>query len=246
MSLTPERLIIIGLSILLFVAILFILYLYLLKKKDGNCGVNVGSGDFVPKDKHLEILRKYNECRDKLEKLSTKDYDVLEKIEYQDKFEKACVEIGILKSRIDELTRDNNELNVLYHKESNSNGDNEKSEAEYTKGENSMPQKKKDGQITMYSSFPRSAGSTIYFSDLTDKLVDDSYFELRISSDKVNASFRPLDFMKIRNYDPAMAAILTEGVKPNVASSVVKVEMGEACLEGNDWIIKRLAKVRLA
>ncbi len=244
MSLTPERLIIIGLSFLLFVAILIILYL--LKKKDGNCGVNVGSGDFVPKDKHLEILRKYNECRDKIDKLSTKDYDVLEKIEYQDKYEKACVEIGILKSRIDELTRDNNELNVLYHKESNSNGDNEKYEDEYKNVEYSAPQKKKEGQITMYSSFPRSAGTTIYFSDLTDKLVDDSYFELRISSDKGKASFRPLDFMKIRNYDPAMAAILTEGVKPNVASSVVKVEMGEACLEGNDWIIKRLAKVRLA
>ena len=60
------------------------------------------------------------------------------------------------------------------------------------------------------------------------------------------ASFKPLDFMKIRNYDPAMAAILTDGVKPNVASTVVGVEPGDAYLEGNDWIIKKLAKIKLA
>ena len=99
---------------------------------------------------------------------------------------------------------------------------------------------------TMYASFPRSAGSSIYFSDLTDKLLDDSYFELTISIASGKASFRPLDFMKIRNYDPAMAAMLTEGVKPNVASTVIGIEPGKAHIEGKDWIIDNLAKIKLA
>ena len=99
---------------------------------------------------------------------------------------------------------------------------------------------------TMYASFPRSAGSNIYFSDLSDKLLDDSYFELTISIASGKASFRPLDFMKIRNYDPAMAAMLTEGVKPNVASTVIGIEPGKAHIEGKDWIIDNLAKIKLA
>lgn len=99
---------------------------------------------------------------------------------------------------------------------------------------------------TMYASFPRSAGSSIYFSDLSDKLLDDSYFELTISIASGKASFRPLDFMKIRNYDPAMAAMLTEGVKPNVASTVIGIEPGKAHIEGKDWIIDNLAKIKLA
>lgn len=241
MNLTPERLIILGLAILLFVAILVILKIS--KKKDGSYGEDVGSRGFVPKEKHFEILRERDDYRDQL-KLLARNSDI------QEKYEKACVEISNLKNRIDELTRDNNELNVLYHKESLSNGVDEKIKGANSEVDRSLehekPQERIDGQIIKYSSFPRSAGSTIYFSDLTDKLVDDSYFELRISGDTGIASFRPLDFMKIRNYDPAMAAILTDGVKPNVASTVVGIESGNACLEGNDWIINKLAKVKLA
>ena len=99
---------------------------------------------------------------------------------------------------------------------------------------------------TMYASFPRSAGSKIYFSDLSENLADDSFFELRISIASGKATFKPLDFMKIRNYDPAMAAMLTEGVKPNVASTVIGIEPGKAHIEGKDWIIDNLAKIKLA
>lgn len=99
---------------------------------------------------------------------------------------------------------------------------------------------------TLYASFPRSAGNRIYFSDLTEIRCEDSYFELRISKVTGKAVFKPLDFMKIRNYDPAMIAMLTEGAKPNVASSVIGVESGTAHIEGMDWIIDNLAKIKLA
>lgn len=101
-------------------------------------------------------------------------------------------------------------------------------------------------EVTMYASFPRSAGNCIYFSDLTESLGDDSYFELKISKDKSTATFRPLDFMKIRNYDSAMIALRTEGVKPNVASTVLGIENGKAHKEGADWIVDNLAKIKLA
>lgn len=101
-------------------------------------------------------------------------------------------------------------------------------------------------EVVMYASFPRSAGSSIYFSDLTENLADDSFFELKISNANGKATFKPLDFMKIRNYDPAMAAMLTNGVKPNVASTVLGIEPGKAHIEGKDWIIDNPAKIKLA
>ena len=99
---------------------------------------------------------------------------------------------------------------------------------------------------TMYASFPRTAGSSIYFSDLSEKRADDSYFELKISVIYEKATFKPIDFMKIRNYDPAMAAMFTEGVKPSTASTVLGIESGEAHKEGKDWIIDKPAKIKLA
>lgn len=99
---------------------------------------------------------------------------------------------------------------------------------------------------TMYASFPRTAGSSIYFSDLSEKRADDSYFELKISVIYEKATFKPIDFMKIRNYDPAMAAMFTEGVKPSTASTVLGIELGEAHKEGKDWIIDKPAKIKLA
>lgn len=99
---------------------------------------------------------------------------------------------------------------------------------------------------TMYASFPRSAGSSIYFSDLSEKQLEDSYFEFKITIESGKATFKPIDFMKIRNYDPAMAAMRTEGVKPNVASIVQGIEHGKAHKEGKDWIIDNPAKIKLA
>ena len=52
--------------------------------------------------------------------------------------------------------------------------------------------------------------------------------------------------MKIRNYDEAMAAMRTDGAKPNVATTVLEIEPGEAHQEGKDWIIKYFATIKLA
>ena len=120
---------------------------------------------------------------------------------------------------------------------------NEPSKDETSKAE---PKVETSEEKTMYASFPRSAGSSIYFSDLSENLVEDSFFELKISITSGKATFKPLDFMKIRNYDPAMAAMCTEGVKPNVASAVQGIEHGKAHIEGKDWIIDNPAKIKLA
>lgn len=100
--------------------------------------------------------------------------------------------------------------------------------------------------ITMYASFPRLAGNSVYFSDLSEKLADDSYFELKVSTVLGKATFKPIDFMKIRNYDEAMAAMRTEGAKPNVATTVLDINWGDAHKEGKDWIISNFATIKLA
>lgn len=233
--------VIVGLIVLLIIAFLIIL------RKSGRRNIYNGkddsSRDSVPRDVHRKVFEEKNEYYDKLREIQPA-YN-----ELQDKYENACVEIGNLKRRIDELTRDNNELNALYSNNADSDnlrGSNEVHNTEFTYPHVDEMSKEPIGAIiTKYASFPRSVDSAIYFSDLTDKLADDSYFELKISNETGKATFKPLDFMKIRNYDPAMAAIQTDGVKPNIASSVVGVEMGEAYLEGNDWVIKKLAKVKL-
>lgn len=233
--------VIVGLIVLLIIAFLIIL------RKSGRRNIYNGkddsSRDSVPRDVHRKVFEEKNEYYDKLREILPA-YN-----ELQEKYEKACVEISNLKRKIDELTRDNNELNVLYNNSADTDYlresyETHNSEITYPKVDE-MSKEHKGVIITKYASFPRSAGSTIYFSDLTDKLADDSYFELRISNETGKATFRPLDFMKIRNYDPAMAAIQTDGVKPNVASSVVGIEAGKARLEGNDWIINEPAKVKL-
>lgn len=248
MALDIEEIVFIGIIILLLIIILILLESSLLKNKSKD--KDASTRGYVSKEKHSEVLRERDALRLKLERIELEKGNIQDGYDIQEKYEKACVEIGKLKCIIDELkckndelTRENNELNELYNKDSTSKGEDLIDERSLG---HEMTQKTKDGQITKYASFPRSAGSSIYFSDLTDKLVDDSYFELKIISESGKASFRPLDFMKIRNYDPAMAAILTDGVKPNVASTIVGVEPGDAYLEGNDWIINKLAKVKLA
>ena len=230
---------------LLLVLLLISIFINFRNKRIYHGDSNESShGGFVSREKFNLVFNQRNEESQERERFENLYND------YRERYEGACVEIGNLKRKIDELTRDNNELNVLYGNDSTTNVDKRQAPLENPavvhSHEEEILKETKGGQHTMYTSFPRSAGSSIYFSDLTDKLSDDSYFELRITNDSGVASFRPLDFMKIRNYDPAMAAILTEGVKPNVASTVVGVESGEAQLEGNDWIIKRLAKVKLA
>lgn len=240
-DLRTAQFVIIGLAILLIAAIFMIIKLSrkgMPSKQDLD-----GSHGSVSREKFNLVFNQRNEASQEKERFENLYND------YREKYEGACVEIGKLKRKIDDLTRDNNELNVLYNNDSSLNSLDEKIEASIPvvmlSQESEIKTGNKEDIVIRYASFPRAADSAIYFSDITDKLADDSYFELRISNETGKASFRPLDFMKIRNYDPAMAAILTEGVKPNMASSVVGVEMGEAHLEGNDWVIKSLAKVKL-
>jgi len=237
-------LIIILLLVLLLVAGIFIITL---RERIKKYSKSIPRGT-VSKEVHEKVLRQRDELQNKLDVLKAKNDDIYDN-EIEVKFEKACVEIGKLKWRIDVLTRENNELKNLCNKNPFPSESDEKNNASSPTIENSIGNEKSKELIEgiiKYASFPRSAGSSIYFSDLTEKLEDDSYFELRIFGNTGKASFRPLDFMKIRNYDPAMAAILTDGVKPNIASTVVGVEPGDAYLEGNDWIIKKMAKVKLA
>ena len=119
----------------------------------------------------------------------------------------------------------------------------EEKEEEPSKEESNVEPPK---EITMYASFPRTADNRIYFSDLSENIVEDSYFQLIVSMASGKATFKPLDFMRIRNYDPAMAAMCTEGVKPSAASTVLGIEHGKAHIEGKDWIIDNLAKIKLA
>lgn len=238
-------LIIVLLLLLLIIAVLYIITL----KRIINDGAESSHSGTVPQEKHNEILRERNDLRDQVKILKLRNSDTKEKEEIEEKYDKAYHKIEELNYRIEKLTRENNELKKLYNEDSSPNESDEKANESSSTvehfGERNVTKDSIEG-ILKYASFPRSAGNTIYFSDLTDKLVDDSYFELRISGDKGKATFKPLDFMKIRNYDPAMAAILTDGVKPNIASTVVGVEPGEAYLEGKDWIINELAKIKLA
>lgn len=236
-------------SIPIFFALLFIilllvvviLFLYRSNNRSSYEGDNKSS-KFVSFDKHKEILEDRDYWREKSKKMEANNSDVSDYFRLQDEYEKACVEIGKLKSRIEELTRDKNELDELYDKSTKMREES----PTLKKHERENIPSKKEPQVILFASFPRLAGSNLYFSDLTENLSDDSFFELKVSDGTGKAVFRPLDFMKIRNYDPAMAAITTEGVKPNVASTILRIEPGKAHLEGKDWIIDEPAKINLA
>ena len=218
--------IIIGLLLIILLLSTFIVLLKLRREKShSNDGVNTPS-DSVPLEKHKEILRKWEELRDKNKNIESGSSDVSDYLSLQEEYKKACL-------KIEELKRSNYELNEIinkYKKRVEKISSQEKQERYGTPSKNGS-------QVILYASFPRSAGSNSYFSDLTDNLSADSYFELKVSDGTGKAVFKPLDFMKIRNYDAAMAAIVTEGVKPNVALSVVGIEPGIAHLEEKVWII---------
>lgn len=221
---------------LLFIFLLLAVLIIIRQERSSNVDSNSSSGGAIPRKKFIDEFKRREQAEEELD-------------DYREKYESICSINRELESENQKLKLENNELRKLYDRRTVST-DFEKKDVKapltIQNTENRTSTNSSETLNIMYASFPRSAGSTIYFSDLSGKLNDDSYFELKVSDDAGKASFRPLDFMKIRNYDPAMAAILTDGVKPNVASTVVGVEPGEVQLEGNDWIIKRLAKVKLA
>lgn len=154
-----------------------------------------------------------------------------------------------LENEKSELVRANNELNKLNESKPVEKIDIETSAylSAFSKYDNSCQgNMKEDAGVVKYASFPRTVENRIYFSDVTDSKLEDSYFELRVSMETGKATFKPIDFIQIRNYDSAMSVIQTQGVKPNVADKVIGVEPGTAHLEGNDWFIDSLVKIKLA
>lgn len=166
------------------------------------------------------------------------------------KREKDNTHLNFYKNQCNILEKENKELKDKISKLTSENAELKKTAKEppiissIVKKE--LPRKKKTEDIIRYASFPRSAGDSSYFSDLTENQVEDSYFEFKIVETTGKATFKPLDFMKIRSYDPAAPAMLTEGVKPSNASTVLKIEPGTAYMEGKDWIIETPAKIKLA
>ena len=100
--------------------------------------------------------------------------------------------------------------------------------------------------VTMYTSMARQVDNRAYFSDITETINEDSYFELTINKNDGTATYKPLNFMKIRGYDPVMSAIRTEGAKPYMATVVLSIEPGEAHLEGGEWFIDKYTTIKLA
>lgn len=234
------------LFVLLFAALVVICILSrkLQKLKHSKSKKGSSSGS-VPKEKHKEILEERNSSRSKYEK-KVKEYDQLNKEniktknnynQMRDDLGEASLEITNLKRKIDALNRKNDELAR------------ENAELNKLVGNEPEPIVEVDtpkNDSTMYASFPRSAGSSVYFSDLTENLADDSYFEIKISNTSGKATFKPLDFMKIRSFDVAWNAMISEGVKPAAATSVCGIEPGKAHKEGNDLIVDNPAKIKLA
>ena len=203
------------------------------------------SSGSVSEEKLKKILKERNTYYSKYENL-VKEYNQLNKENIKTKnnynqmrhdLGEASLEITNLKQKIDALKRQNDELAR------------ENAELNKLVGNEPEPIVEVDtpkNDSTMYASFPRSAGSSVYFSDLTENLADDSYFEIKISNTSGKATFKPLDFMKIRSFNVAWNAMISEGVKPAAATSVCGIEPGKAHKEGNDLIVDNPAKIKLA
>lgn len=220
LSFLNSQITVILLVVLVLVEGVFIYKLYKANNEYRCKGDDIDQKSDYPKD--ADLNRAYEQ-----EKLNT--------CQIQSEYEKLLEEYRRYKNetdkKIEEIVRLNNELNMLVgNRMQNSSSQNNKTSAA--------------SADTKYASFPRVAGGCVYFSDLSAGKVEDSYFELKISNDK--ATFRPLDFLRIRNFDSAMAAMCTTGVKPHVASTVIGVEPGQAHLEGKDWIIDKPANIKLA
>ena len=263
------KVIIVILLIIIIVLLYIVFKLYPIEPR-----INSKNSNHVSRDQFNETLKNLNseigtrnEYKKKYIDLKNENAELNVKYFQKDEsFKDACLEINKLKAQIEEIKRENNELNKLLGKDSTMNGAmaelkdegvNKVKETSYQSSiQNIYPNETlKDTQRytetnrvacnIMYASFPRTNGSTKYFTDLTASLVEDSYFELMISSNTNKASFKPLEFMKIRNSDTVMVAIVTEGVKPHSATTILGIEPGEAHKD-KVWIIDKPAKIKLA
>ena len=246
-----EILIIIVLAILLVIAIVISIYLYYVLSADKT--QIIGVSNTVSKKKPNEDKA--------IHKKHSADYANMN-IKYnliRNDYENACIQINDLKSKIEKLKFDNSELQrkcdelshlternpsecIFVPKESYRTDIPYKSEP--TKQEERLSISSE--YVTMYASMARQVDNRAYFSDISDNIKDDSYFVLTIHKSSETATYKPLDFMKIRGYDPVMSAIRTEGAKPHAATAVLSIEPGEAHLEGKDWFIDKYTTIKLA
>lgn len=246
-----EILIIIVLAILLVIAIVISIYLYYVLSVDKT--QIIGVSNTVSKNKPNEDKTNYNKHRGDNANLIVKYNQI------RNDYENACIQINDLKSKIEKLKFDNSELQRKCDELSHLTERNP-SECFFVSKESyrtdipykSEPTKQEprlsisSEYVTMYASMARQVDNRAYFSDISENIKDDSYFVLTIHKSSETATYKPLDFMKIRGYDPVMSAIRTEGAKPNVATAVLSIEPGEAHLEGKDWFIDKYTTIKLA
>lgn len=227
--------------ILLLLAVIVFL-IYKIRNRSFYDDANISSDEICISKKEYKEFNVFRNERNRLNRQNNNSSNSDYEKNQDDEYEKLYLENKGLLRINNELSLEIQELKTLIEKYER--------KGEYTPS--LKKQEKKDSpskygpQVIRYASFPRSAGSNIYFSDLTANLADDSFFELKSFDGTDEAIFKPLDFMKIRNYDPAMAAMTTEGVKPNIASTILSIEPGKAHLEGKDWIIDKPAIIKLA
>lgn len=231
----------------LLIVIIIIHFLYSSKGDDSN----VNNRNQVSKQTHNNLINKKmqvqadnKELRDNIKKLQNDNDTASMRIEnYQQ-------EINKLKAENARQARIINELNEIIGRPQAPMAGYKPSMSEFSTipdfDDNSKEQLIVSKETIMYASFPRNAENSIYFSELTQFKNEESYFELRVSKETGKATFKPINFLQIRNYDSAMSVIQPEGAKPNVAEKVIGVEPGTAHLEGNDWFIDSLVKIKLA
>lgn len=233
-------------SIIVILLIIIVIQYYNLKqcKKEGQSLGNIS------REKYNSLFRKKDRTEQEKKDILVK-YNLL-----RSDYESICLDIENYKQEINKLRNENarqariiNELNEIIGRPQAPMTGYKPSMSEFSAipdfDDNSNEQLIVSKETIVYASFPRSAGNRIYFSELTDR-KEESYFELRVSKETGKATFKPINFLQIRNYDSAMSVIQPEGAKPNVAEKVIGVEPGTAHLEGNDWFIDSLVKIKLA
>lgn len=251
--------------------LLFFLCIILLYKKFDNSDKNYESarGDKYYK-KYSQLKEEYRDYKDKTDQQLTKAvnclfelYKILEidgcnahtkSLQKPMETNKIVSEVKSLKSSMSAYLQNDNSANTpssTNNVQANNNSEETSSGAINTASQegNNKKQTKHElklSRLIKYADFPRSSGSMIYFTDVSETKNDDSFFELEIDASGQNAIFKPLDFLKIRGVDEAMLAITTEGVRPNLANSVVGITPGTVVLEGDVWKIKQQAIIKLA
>ena len=206
-------------------------------------------GNNIPREKFNSLFRKKDQTEQEKNDILIK-YNSL-----RSDYESICLctdnykqEINKLKAENARLNRTIDELNEIIGRPQASPVSHKSSMQAFSAmsdfDENSKEPQILSKDVKMFASFPRLAENRQYFSELTDR-EEGAYFELMVSKETGKATFKPINFLQIRNYDSAMSVIQTEGAKPNVATNILSVKPGTAHIEDDVWIIDSLVKIQL-